>query len=381
MYILPIASGKGGVGKSLVSTNLSIALAQAGKRVVLVDLDLGASNLHLMLGISSLGQGLGTYLTNGGGDFSKLILPTPYDNLRFIPGDAEIPGMANVTVSQKTHLIKQLMAIEDTDFLILDLGAGSGANTVDFFLTSGQGIVVTAPTLSSTLNAYLFLKNVAFRLILNSFGSQSAAFPYIERLLKDGKALQQLYLPKLLAELERRDAAGYRSFEDKMDKFRPALLMNMLEDPKDAQKAGKIRRSCREYLAIDMEHYGIVYYDHLQDIALNSRMPILIYKPQSVLSQAIYRLADKVIQRQKDEFGLFDFDSMDDSYLEAELEAEVDFDAKIHEMENLLHSGALTRGDLIDTIRSQQYEINALKKQNNVLKGKIAEAADAGYLG
>ena len=61
MQVLPIASGKGGVGKSLVAANLSVALAQAGKRVYLVDLDLGASNLHLLLGISGIKKGLGTY--------------------------------------------------------------------------------------------------------------------------------------------------------------------------------------------------------------------------------------------------------------------------------------------------------------------------------
>ncbi|MDE7140034.1 MAG: P-loop NTPase, partial [Treponemataceae bacterium] len=53
MQIIPIASGKGGVGKSLLSANLSIALAQAGKKIILADLDLGASNLHLVLGQSS----------------------------------------------------------------------------------------------------------------------------------------------------------------------------------------------------------------------------------------------------------------------------------------------------------------------------------------
>jgi flagellar biosynthesis protein FlhG len=61
--IIPVASGKGGVGKSLVSANLSIALAQAGKRVVLADLDLGASNLHLILGFRAYKNGLGTYLS------------------------------------------------------------------------------------------------------------------------------------------------------------------------------------------------------------------------------------------------------------------------------------------------------------------------------
>ena len=63
MVILPIGSGKGGVGKSLLATNLSIALAEAGRKVVLVDLDLGASNAHTMLGIRSVSRGIGTFLS------------------------------------------------------------------------------------------------------------------------------------------------------------------------------------------------------------------------------------------------------------------------------------------------------------------------------
>jgi len=90
--IIPIASGKGGVGKSLVSANLSIALAQAGKRVVLVDLDLGSSNLHLILGFNAPRNGLGTYLSGAKVKFEDIIHETDYPNLRFIPGDAEIPG-------------------------------------------------------------------------------------------------------------------------------------------------------------------------------------------------------------------------------------------------------------------------------------------------
>ncbi|NBQ39078.1 MAG: MinD/ParA family protein, partial [Alphaproteobacteria bacterium] len=64
MQIIPIASGKGGVGKSLVAANLAIALAQAGKNVVLADLDLGGSNLHLILGLRGIPVGIGTWIND-----------------------------------------------------------------------------------------------------------------------------------------------------------------------------------------------------------------------------------------------------------------------------------------------------------------------------
>ncbi len=59
MHVIPIASGKGGVGKTLIAANLAVALAQAGRRTILGDLDLGASNLHIMLGARPTGKGLG----------------------------------------------------------------------------------------------------------------------------------------------------------------------------------------------------------------------------------------------------------------------------------------------------------------------------------
>ena len=83
MQIIPVASGKGGVGKSLLSANLAIALGQAGKTVLLIDLDLGASNLHLVIGHPNPKAGVGTFLT-GESKFEDIICPTDYDNVSFI---------------------------------------------------------------------------------------------------------------------------------------------------------------------------------------------------------------------------------------------------------------------------------------------------------
>ena len=378
MRVLPVASGKGGVGKSLVAANLSIALAQAGKSVVLVDMDLGASNLHLLLGLSGLKNGIGTYLSNTSIPFEDIIIQTDYSGLYFIPGDAEIPGLANIKVSQKNMLLRRLLSL-DADYVIIDLGAGTGNTVMEFFLSSGQGLLVTAPTLTATLNAYLFLKNAVFRILSSVLDKKSPAFEYLEALRKDGNALQKVYVPKLLESLEEKDREGYRKFKSRISAFHPQLILNLLDDPADSRKAGKIKRSCKEYLNIDMEHLGIIYRDHLQDIALSSRLPIVVYKPQSVLSQAIYRIADKILQKQDETEVPLDVEQLEESYQAAEMEADIDFDAKIQDVEALLHSGALTRGDLIETIKSQQYEITSLKKENHLLKTKIIRAADQGF--
>jgi flagellar biosynthesis protein FlhG len=371
MRIIPIASGKGGVGKSLVAANLAVALAQAGQRVVLADLDLGASNLHLVLGFHSPSKGIGTFLNNTKSDFSQIIAKTDVRGLRFIPGDQEMPGLANLKSFQRNALVRRLLGLSsDTDVLILDLGAGTHQSILDFFLLSGQGIVVSSPAVTATLNAYVFLKNTVFRLMYTVFTKGTEAYNYLENVRKDGK--QHLYIPQLLQEVSKVDPQSHEKFLEKIEHFHPRLIMNMIEDPKDADVATKIRRSCEEYLDIKVEHLGIMYRDTIQDTALSSRLAVVLYKPQSVIAQAIYRIADKVLETAEDNFTLTDKD-IDDSFQEASMEAEIDFENKMEYVEELLHTGALTQGDLLETVKSQQFEISKLKKENIFLKLKLTQ--------
>lgn len=379
MRILPIASGKGGVGKSLFAANLSIALAQAGKKVVLCDLDLGGSNLHLILGHRSIPRGVGTFLNDPNASFEDIVVTTEYSQLRFIPGDAEIPGMANLKAGQKRRLIKHLTSL-DADYLIIDLGAGTSLNMIDFFLLSGHGIIVTTPNLTATLNAYLFLKNAVFRIIENSFKKNSPADQHIAELRKQGTSLQKVYIPQLLDTIQELDPKSYETFIKKFEKFYPKMVMNLLNDPKDAEKSSKLRRSCKEYLDIDMENLGIMYRDNLQDIALSSSLPIVVYKPEAVLSQAVYRIADKIMEaEEQDDDGPIDLKALDASYQIAEMEAEVDFNNRINDLDTMLNKDSLTKGDLVETIKNQQFEINQLRKENNLLKAKIVKAINAGF--
>ena len=379
MRIIPVASGKGGVGKSLVAANLGVAFAQAGQRVVLADLDLGASNLHLVLGYQSPKTGIGTFLNDTKSDFSEVITGTDVRGLRFIPGDTEIPGTANLKPHQLKALVKRLLALKDeTDILVLDLGAGTHQSILDFFLLSGQGIVVSAPVVTAVLNAYVFLKNTVFRLMYTVFEKESPARTYLEKARKDGSGPQKLYIPKMLPEIERIDPVSHEKFMNRISHFHPRLIMNLIDDPKDADVAMKIRRSCEEYLDLKIEHLGVVYRDVLQDTALSSRLPIVLYKPQSILSQAIYRITDKILQSEEDDYHLDDKE-IENSFQEAGVEAEIDFGTKMDYVEDLLHSGALSQGDLVETVKSQQLEIAKLKKENNFLKLKLSNVIEKGF--
>ncbi len=379
MQIIPVASGKGGVGKSLLSANLAITLGQAGKKVILVDLDLGASNLHLVIGQNSPKTGLGTYLT-GQTSFTDLIAGTDYKNVSFIAGDSEIPGLSSLKTNKKNDLIRQFTSL-NADYLILDLGAGTHLTILDMFLLSPQGIVVTAPTVTATLNGYLFLKNIVFRMMYNTFAKGSPAYSYLETLRKDSASLQRLYIPKLVETLEKTDPPSAALFKSRMARFHPRLVLNMIDDPKDADRAIKIRRSCQQYLGLDIEHLGVIYRDTMQDKALASRLPVVVYKPQSIIAQAIGRIAEKIMQSETLSFGdSYDITQATDASFDlAAEEATDDFEARMSYVEELAGTGALSAGELAELIKQQQFELTRLRNENTLLKKKIVEAAKQGY--
>lgn len=379
MQIIPVASGKGGVGKSLLSANLSIALGQAGKKVVLTDLDLGASNLHLALGQRvTPSASLGAWLTEKGSDFASIIQPTEYKNVNFIAGDSQIPGLTSLKSYQRIKLVRMLQSIE-ADYVVLDLGAGTHQIILDMFLCSPQGILVSAPTVTATLNGYLFLKNAVFRLMYTTFKKGTKGFDALEALRKDATSMQRLYIPQLIEVLQKTDKENADLFLSRMHAFAPRLVMNLIDDPKDADKAQRIRRSCQQYLGLEIEHLGIMYRDSLQDKALSSQLPIIIYKPQSVLSQGIYRIAEKILTSETHTFDSAYTASGSDTFQIAEEEAADDYEYKLSGIDDLLGSGALSAGELVETIKTQLYEITQLRKENFLLKSKLVKAAQQGF--
>jgi flagellar biosynthesis protein FlhG len=157
-----IGGGKGGVGKSVVASNLAVRMAQLGHRVMIVDGDLGGANLDTLLGCERPTRTLSQFFDRGVEQLAEIAAPTELPNLSLIAGDGEALGSANPAHAQKLKLIRHLRALP-CDLVIVDLGAGTNFNTLDLYLAADLGIVVTTPEPTALQNCFAFIKTAALR--------------------------------------------------------------------------------------------------------------------------------------------------------------------------------------------------------------------------
>lgn len=130
--IIPIGGGKGGVGKSFIVAGLGALLAKQRRKVLLVDLDLGASNLHTIVGLNPPDKGLHCFMDKSAASLQETAVPTLIPNLFLVSSAQCSMEIANLYYQQKLRVIKALHKLH-YDFVLLDLGAGTSFNTLDFF--------------------------------------------------------------------------------------------------------------------------------------------------------------------------------------------------------------------------------------------------------
>jgi flagellar biosynthesis protein FlhG len=160
--ILPVAGGKGGAGKSFITASLGAFLAKQQKSVILIDLDLGAANLHTLLGLKPPARGLHELLRKKITDLHDVMVPTVIPNLHLISSCQCSMEVANLYHQQKLKIISSVQRLE-ADYVLLDLGAGTNFNTLDFFLAGRQGVLVLTPEPTSIENTIRFIRSVYIR--------------------------------------------------------------------------------------------------------------------------------------------------------------------------------------------------------------------------
>lgn len=286
-----IVGPKGGVGKTIISANLAIALSKLGKKVIVVDLDLGASNLHTTFGLTAPKYTLDDYIFNKVSKLPDIVQNTDIDNLKIICG-GDVPGIANLHYQKKVKLIRNLSTLE-SDFVLLDLGAGVSYNVVDFLIIAQNGLLVTTPDVNSLLNCYSFIKTLIFRRL--TFYFRRAKCPELLELLE--KAKQTDDYPDLktmegfLQEARKIDAALAEGAKKILWRFKPTVVVNRVRTANDAKAGETIRKLMRQYLSVESSVTMSIREDQAVSNALANLTPIMLKSPQSKFCKDIKEIA------------------------------------------------------------------------------------------
>jgi flagellar biosynthesis protein FlhG len=292
--ILPVASGKGGVGKSVFAINCAVALAKFGKTTVLIDLDLGASNLHTLLGIKNRYPGIGNLIYRTETRLEALLIETDIPRLFFIPGDTLLPGTANIDFFTKQKIIKSISSLP-ADYILLDLGAGSSYNTVDFFLTSTSGVIITMGESTAILNAYSFLKTVFYRTLIRSFPPKGPERQIITNFFAQKMEGTSNTYPVLKKTLLENYGESTQKAISVVDQLYPRIVLNMGNSPQDLGVGIKLREIAKKNLELNLEYIGYIPRDSSVSASVAARKPALLLQPDSPFSQAIQAIAGRLI--------------------------------------------------------------------------------------
>lgn len=185
--IISITSGKGGVGKTTVSVNLAISMAKAGKKVLLFDGDLGLANVNVLLGI--IPEHNIYEVLKGKKSIRDIIISTSY-GIDIIAGANGISQLANIGDNQRDLFVKDLESLNGYDIMIIDTGAGVGANVIGLVMPADDILVVTTPEPTAITDAYGMIKSIVanhqdkiIRLVVNRVPSAVEAKRVADRLI------------------------------------------------------------------------------------------------------------------------------------------------------------------------------------------------------
>jgi len=292
--ILAVGGGKGGAGKSVFSTIMAFWLARIGHRTVLMDVDLGGANLHTLLGIKSPDRTLNDFITRKFGELEDICIDTSEKNLRLISGASDVLSLANPHFSQKIKLMTHLSRL-DADYVVLDLGAGTSFNVLDFFLVAHKKLIVLTPEPTSIQNAYIFVRNAVYRK-LSRLSSKNPSLQALIKIAMDPKNVLKIRTIKELFQfIEESDEKNIiEVLKKEIGDIHLEVVTNMVKNEKE-ENAGRIVQIVAEkYLTLPSTDLGCVTYDRHIRTMVSDMVPLINLDQSSQAFGNIYEIASKL---------------------------------------------------------------------------------------
>jgi flagellar biosynthesis protein FlhG len=269
--IITIGGGKGGVGKSIVSSNLAVAMAQNGHRVVLVDCDLGAANQHVLFGIDRPLPGLQALIDRKIDSLTPAMTPTGLPNLHLVAGTGASVGAANISHGEKQRIMKKIRAL-NADVVIVDVGAGVSFNVLDFFELGSQRLLVVTPQVTSIQTAYSFLKGA----VLRTLRHHAEKTDEIELLEPAITSRENEKVATLLGRLREQHPTFGEAIFQILARFNAQIVGNQVFEENQTGIFHAVSRMIQDFLGISVPILGYVGVSRRIRESVNQRRPMLL---------------------------------------------------------------------------------------------------------
>lgn len=287
-----IGGGKGGIGKSFVAASLGALLAGSGKSVALIDLDLGASNLHTFLGLPAPEGGLNRFLDKTESQLERVAVGTHVDNLFLISSNDCSMEIANLFHAQKIKLINAIQRLP-FDYVLLDLGAGTHFNTLDFFLASQQGIFICTPEPTSIENAFRFIKAVYLRRLKQIIKANN--FDRRVKAMVTDKRPNRLKANDIFDLVSRSDPANAPRLKAQIGQFRFNLILNQFRRSANSTLGDNITAVCNRHFYSPFEFLGRVDFDEGVIDAIYTRKAYIENFPDTPTAMQLKQIGSRLL--------------------------------------------------------------------------------------
>ncbi len=293
--IWAVGGGKGGVGKSVLSTIFALWLARMGKRTIIVDVDLGGANVHTLLGIKNPPRTINDYITKKFPKLEDICIDTGVENLRLLSGASEILSLANLQFAQKVKIIQGLRQL-NAEYVILDLGAGTSYNVLDFFLIAQRQIVMLTPQPISIQNSYAFVRNAVYRKLSRISSQKPGLLSIIKSAMDPKNELNVRTIKELFRVIRNDGGADVADFLKKeLATIQPALVTNMIRNQKDKNAGNIIQLVSEKYLMIKPIDLGGIAYDYQLNSMVSGMTPLAETDPSNEAFAGMYDITTKLI--------------------------------------------------------------------------------------
>ncbi|MGA0399182.1 MAG: P-loop NTPase [bacterium] len=292
--IIPIASGKGGVGKSVITANLGFSLAKLGHQVIVADLDFGGANLHNYLGLKNNNPGLGEFLQDRSDSLTNLLVPTFHPNLKFLPGEGATPFMADLNVMARRRLLVELHQLP-AEIILLDLSAGCNALTLDFFNASQTGLLITRPESPSVLNLLEFLRQTIYRRLLHYLSKDRDLLNQVRNFLfQPINSVPVVTMRDILQLISAHHPNIAKTLQEDWDARQVRVVFNQVEQQEDLGFWLQVQALARDQLSCSLESWAQCPTDPSVSAALKAQTPLVQQGVSTQLLCSLQQLAKRI---------------------------------------------------------------------------------------